>query len=114
METLAPADQQIRSAATVEQLSVLIAHSQSLQEQTLAVRATLDGDAEAAIRAELDRANLQLEETMLALERAIELTRSPRLLAAAESAHLLSAKLVVSLPYVGRELEPVGIIMTGR
>ena len=38
METLASVDQQIRSAATAEQLSVLIAHSQLLQEQTLAVR----------------------------------------------------------------------------
>jgi hypothetical protein len=128
METLARETQQIRSAAAAEQLSELIAHSQLLQEQTLAVRATLDWNAEAAIRAELDRANLQLEGTMLALERAIELTRSAQLPApapvtidirpvspaAARSAHLPSDRLVMSLPYVSGELDPIGIIMTGR
>ena len=128
METLARADQQIRAAATAEQLSVLIAHGQLLQEQTLAVRATLDWNAEAAIQAELDRANLQLEETMLALERAIELTRSAPLAApapvtangqsgspaAAGSAHLPSNRLVMSLPYVGHELDPIGIIINSR
>ncbi len=128
METLARAAQQHRSAAATEPLSILIAHSQFLQEQTLAVRATLDGDAEAAIRAELDSANLQLEETLLALERAIELTRSAPLpapapvaidsravaAATAASAHLPSNRLVMTRPYIGAELDPVGIIMTSR
>ncbi len=73
METLVHAAQQIREAATAEHLRALITHSQLLQEQTLAVRATLAWNAEAGIRAELDAANLQLEETTLALKRAIAL-----------------------------------------
>ena len=114
METLARAEQHSRSAAAAEQLSDLIAHSQVLQQQTLAVLATLGGPAEAALRAELARANLRVEEIMLALERAIELTRSTPLPAATASSRVRVDSLVVSATYVGSGLDPVGIIVSSR
>lgn len=78
METLAHAALATRRAAAAEQLDDLIVLTRLIQEQTLAMRAALGWNAEAAIRAELDSASLQFEEAMLALERAIEATRPAR------------------------------------
>jgi hypothetical protein len=75
MERLIVATQQIRATATVEQVSGLIARGRDIEQQMLAIRTTLNWRSEAAVRAALEQAGLELAAAMLALERAADLAR---------------------------------------